>query len=67
MSGTYVVPAQQDASWVGHASGDAFGTSLSVQRDLTGDGRDEFAAGAPDHDPSGTSGAGKVYLLPVYP
>jgi hypothetical protein len=64
--GTYDVPSGQDASWVGAAAGDLFGTSVTTTRDLTGDGRDEFAAGAPGND-GAASNAGKVYVLPVYP
>jgi hypothetical protein len=66
-AGTWSLPSDQGASWVGNAASDNFGASISQTRDLTGDGRDEFAVGAPGADPSGTSNAGKVYVLPVYP
>jgi hypothetical protein len=66
-AGTWSLPSDQAASWVGNAASDNFGASISQTRDLTGDGRDEFAVGAPGADPSGTSNAGKVYVLPVYP
>ena len=65
-TGARVLPATQDASWLGGASGDLFGSSISGLLDLNGDGRLEFAVGATGSD-TGASNAGKVYVLPAYP
>ena len=59
------LPAVQAASWLGYGASDAFGSSLTTLRDLTGDGRNEFAVGAPGNDGS-ASNAGKIYVLPAY-
>ncbi len=64
--GTYDLPADQTASWLGAAASDLFGASLSATLDLDSDGRDEFSAGATGND-AAASGAGKAYVLPAYP
>ena len=60
------LPSVQSASWLGYGAADAFGSSLTTLRDLTGDGRNEFAVGAPGND-GAASNAGKIYVLPAYP
>jgi hypothetical protein len=64
--GTYALPGDQAASWVGENLLDGFGTSVSGAVDLDLDGRDDFAVAAPGSD-EGATDAGKVYVLPVYP
>jgi hypothetical protein len=65
-TGTYTLPTDQYASWLGEASSDYFGASLSGLLDLDGDGRSEFAVSASGND-DGASGGGKVYVIPAYP
>ncbi|MCB9741442.1 MAG: FG-GAP repeat protein [Alphaproteobacteria bacterium] len=51
------------AAWFGEEEGDRFGAGVSDAADLDGDGRADFAAGAPGFDTSDDD-AGKVYVLP---
>jgi hypothetical protein len=65
-TGTYTLPDDQYASWVGENASDYFGYAISGLGDLDGDGRQEFAVAATGND-DGASDAGKVYVLPAYP
>jgi len=51
-----------DAAFVGEASGDHSGYSVSLVGDVDGDGRDDVLVGAFGNE-SGGGGAGRVYLL----
>jgi hypothetical protein len=65
-SGTWTLPDDQYASWIGEASGDTFGVAISGLQDLDGDGRQDFAVSASGNDDT-ASAAGKVYVIPAYP
>ena len=52
-----------DAVHEGVDSGDQVGENLAGFGDINGDGFDDFAVGAPQHDGGGGSGAGAVYVL----
>ncbi len=65
-AGTYTLPDDQYASWIGEAAGDGFGTAISGLQDLDGDGRLDFGVSASGNDDA-ASGAGKVYVIPAYP
>ena len=52
-----------NASFLGEASNDGAGNSLSPAGDVNGDGFDDFLVGAPYNDAYGFSDAGKVYLV----
>ncbi|MFN7146369.1 MAG: hypothetical protein ACK4YP_21530, partial [Myxococcota bacterium] len=64
-AGTWTLPTDQDASWVGETAGDLFGAAVSGLRDLDGDGVLDFAVAATGNDDT-ASGAGKIYVLPAY-
>jgi len=49
--------------WTGEAAGDRLGAAVASVGDVTGDGFDDIALGAPMADPDGTSDAGKVYVI----
>jgi hypothetical protein len=50
-----------DRTWVG-APGERFGHAVAAVGDLDGDGREDFAVGAPDADNAGAD-AGRVYIF----
>lgn len=51
------------ATFRGEAAYDAAGTALSTAGDMDGDGLSDFIVGVPSSDPSGRSGAGRVYVV----
>lgn len=63
--GAYTLPADQDASFTGEATLDAFGTAVTGGQDLDGDGKLDLAVSAPGNDEGGAN-TGKVYVLGGY-
>ena len=51
------------AIWLGATGGDRLGTAVAGLGDVTRDGLDDAALGAPGADPNGVSEAGIVYLV----
>jgi len=49
--------------WVGSRAGDRLGSAVAGLGDVTGDGYDDVALGAPFADPGGATDAGIVYLV----
>ncbi|MFZ5477979.1 MAG: MopE-related protein [Myxococcota bacterium] len=64
--GTYALPSDQYASWLGESTSDSFGWWVAGVADLDQDGRDDFCASATGDDDGATNG-GKVYVVPAYP
>jgi FG-GAP repeat/FG-GAP-like repeat len=47
---------------IGAAGGDAFGDEVAGVGDVNGDGKPDFAVGAPEHAPGGTNDGGRIYV-----
>lgn len=58
---------QPGAAYFGESAGDRSGSSLAGVGDTTGDGRDDFVAGAPQRDGNGLTDAGSSYLVTEEP
>jgi hypothetical protein len=56
--------SQPGAVWVGDQAGDGLGTAVAGLGDVTGNGFDDVALGAPYADVDGAADAGYVYLVP---
>jgi hypothetical protein len=62
-SGTDGPGGIEGVRYVGAAAGDELGTAVGGIRDVTGNGSDDIAMGAPLSDVDGTSNAGRVYVV----
>ncbi|HTF87825.1 MAG TPA: integrin alpha [Planctomycetota bacterium] len=60
ISGASLLPLQ---TYWGETAGDYFGYSICAIGDLTGDGKSDMIAGAPNYNLGGVSNAGRVYRL----
>ncbi|MCK6530853.1 FG-GAP-like repeat-containing protein, partial [Myxococcota bacterium] len=63
VTGDLTLTTTWDARLSGSASGDAFGSRLTLGGDLDGDGHDDLVVSAPSSDPGGRTSAGSAYVF----
>jgi hypothetical protein len=63
LTGDLSLDGDEDGRWLGVAAGDAAGTHVALLGDITGDGTDDIAIGAPGVDGTSLSDIGAAYLV----